>query len=70
MRDGRIASEVVQSATYAGTEDVTIEEYLVVDRAGRLQLPQEALDTLGLVGRAQVQQQGDSVVIRAHRRKE
>jgi len=70
MRDGRIASEVVQSATYVGTDEVTVEEYLVIDRAGRLQLPQEAFDSLGLTGRAQVQQQGDSVVIRPHRRKE
>jgi bifunctional DNA-binding transcriptional regulator/antitoxin component of YhaV-PrlF toxin-antitoxin module len=36
-------------------ESVTFHEYVVVDSAGRLQLPREYLEQLGISGRAQVE---------------
>ncbi len=69
MRDGRIESETVAEATYQREGQVQTEEYLVVDRAGRLQLPQESLDHLGLEGRVQMEEQKDGVVLRIPRRK-
>ena len=43
IRDGRIGSESYLRATYQGDQS-TEEEFLVVDRAGRLQLPREYLE--------------------------
>ena len=43
IRDGRIGSESYLRASYQG-EQSSEEEYLVVDRAGRLQLPREYLE--------------------------
>ena len=43
IRDGRIGSESYLASSYRGDEG-TEEEYLVVDRAGRLQLPREYVD--------------------------
>ena len=41
IRDGRISSETISTATYRRDGSRTDEEFLVVDEAGRLQLPQE-----------------------------
>ncbi|MBI4311077.1 MAG: ABC transporter ATP-binding protein [Chloroflexi bacterium] len=70
MRDGRVESETVVEATYRRPDELTREEYLVVDRGGRLQLPQESLDKLGLEGRAHVEVQDDGILITPPRRKE
>ena len=43
IRDGRIGSESYLRASYQGDRD-SEEEYLVVDRAGRLQLPREYME--------------------------
>ena len=43
IRDGRIGSESYLTTSYRG-EDGREEEYLVVDRAGRLQLPREYVE--------------------------
>ena len=51
IRDGRIGSESYLMSTYRG-DDGHEEEYLVVDRAGRLQLPREYVDRLSLEGLA------------------
>jgi ABC-type lipoprotein export system ATPase subunit len=62
IRDGRNSSEFIRRVTredahaaggLAPTED-THEELAVLDRAGRLQLPREYLDELGLTGRDKV----------------
>lgn len=51
IRDGRIGSESYLEASYRGDEGRE-EEYLVVDRAGRLQLPREYVERLALDGLA------------------
>ncbi len=45
IRDGRIGSESYLATSYRGDE-ASEEEYLVVDRAGRLQLPREYVERL------------------------
>lgn len=51
IRDGRIGSESYLMSSYRGDEGQE-EEYLVVDRAGRLQLPREYVEQLSLEGLA------------------
>ena len=51
IRDGRIGSESYLMSSYRGGEGQE-EEYLVVDRAGRLQLPREYVEQLSLGGLA------------------
>ncbi|MDE2786541.1 MAG: ATP-binding cassette domain-containing protein [Chloroflexota bacterium] len=51
IRDGRIGSESYLMSSYRGDEGRE-EEYLVVDRAGRLQLPREYVEQLSLEGLA------------------
>lgn len=51
IRDGRIGSESYLMSSYRGEEERE-EEYLVVDRAGRLQLPREYVERLSLDGLA------------------
>lgn len=51
IRDGRIGSESYLMSSYRGDEGRE-EEYLVVDRAGRLQLPREYVERLSLDGLA------------------
>ena len=51
IRDGRIGSESYLMSSYRGGESRE-EEYLVVDRAGRLQLPREYVEQLSLEGLA------------------
>ena len=50
-RDGRIGSESYLMSSYRGDEGRE-EEYLVVDRAGRLQLPREYVEQLSMEGLA------------------
>ena len=64
IRDGRISSETVMEPTFRRPGETVQQEYLVVDRVGRLQLPRESMEQLGLSGRARVESQPDSVVIR------
>ena len=51
IRDGRIGSESYLMSSYRGGEGQE-KEYLVVDRAGRLQLPREYVEQLSLEGLA------------------
>jgi putative ABC transport system ATP-binding protein len=60
IRDGRTSTETVRAvAGHAG------QEYAVLDRAGRLQLPAEYVDALGLRGRVRLVLRDDRVEIRA-----
>ncbi|MGY4643539.1 ABC transporter ATP-binding protein [Cellulomonas sp. URHB0016] len=56
IRDGRTSSEVLRRTHTAedGTESVVAEEYAVLDRAGRVQLPREYRQTLDLVGKVRL----------------
>ena len=63
IRDGRISSESYSSPTYQRPGDTVEDEYLVVDKAGRLQLPQEFADKFRQEGLAKVESNGDQVTI-------
>ncbi len=64
IRDGRISSESIGQSMFQRSGDADQEEYLVVDRAGRLQLPEEYLEKLNLGGLAKAEIDGDQVTIK------
>jgi ABC-type lipoprotein export system ATPase subunit len=61
IRDGRTSSETLRDG--AGGHDVTAQEYAVLDRVGRLQLPKEFVAALGLEHRVRVELAGDHIEI-------
>ncbi len=73
IRDGRTASEVLRSAGGAasssdtGADDGaggrTVQEYAVLDRVGRLQLPHDLVEALGLRHRVRLELAGDHIRI-------
>jgi ABC-type lipoprotein export system ATPase subunit len=64
IRDGRISSESYSSPTFQRSGGLVEEEYVVVDRAGRMQLPQEISESLRRRGLAKADLEGDTVTIR------
>jgi putative ABC transport system ATP-binding protein len=66
IRDGRTASEVRRTAhtTADGGTEVVTEEYAVLDRAGRLQLPAAFVDALSLRDRVRLTLEPDHVQVR------
>jgi ABC-type lipoprotein export system ATPase subunit len=79
IRDGRTSSELIRRRSYAeelrdmasdgaeGTEEATHEELAVVDKAGRLQVPRDYLDALGVKGQGKVEMDGDRIVLKRPR---
>lgn len=68
IRDGRTSSEVVRRTRLnadGGTE-VIAEEYAVLDRAGRMQLPKDYRATLGLKDKVRLELEPDHIGIWAH----
>jgi len=76
IRDGRTSSEFIRRKSYAEelaelSNDIgtvgrdTHEELAVLDKVGRLQIPREYLEALGLAGknRVKVELEGDRIVI-------
>ncbi len=65
IRDGRTASEVVRRTEVDehGTSAVIAEEYAVLDRVGRLQLPADYRSALGLRDRVRLELEPDHVGI-------
>ncbi|WP_415917826.1 ATP-binding cassette domain-containing protein [Xylanivirga thermophila] len=76
IRDGRTSSEFIRKRTYAqeladmsqgiqDQEEETHEELVVVDKAGRVQIPREYLDILGLKGqnKIKIEMEGDKIVL-------
>ena len=65
IRDGRIGSESYLTASYQGAAGQE-QEYLVIDRAGRLQLPREYVDQLAMDGLASagLAPDGNAITIR------
>ncbi|HEU0042367.1 MAG TPA: ABC transporter ATP-binding protein [Jiangellaceae bacterium] len=63
IRDGRTSSEVVRRTelTAEGHERIIAEEYAVLDRAGRVQLPREFLAALHLRDRVRLELEPDHV---------
>ena len=67
IRDGRISAESFMQTTYRRAGDLVQQEYLVVDRVGRLQLPPEHVEQLrrnGLAGLAAADYLEGQVTIR------
>jgi ABC-type lipoprotein export system ATPase subunit len=66
IRDGRTSSEVLRrTATNAdGDEHVIAEEYAVMDRAGRVQVPRDYREALALTRRVRLTLEADHVSIR------
>lgn len=72
IRDGKLAGETVRSQPKtpgsanggAPSEKEEFEELIVLDGAGRLQIPKEIRDELGLSRRVRLEQTEDGVIIR------
>ena len=69
IRDGRTSSEVVRSGSSAGLPGGA-EEYAVMDRAGRVQVPREFREALALTRRVRLALADDHVEIRSDRSEE
>ena len=65
IRDGRTATETVRRAELDadGTTRLVAEEYAVLDRVGRMQLPRHMVDELGLRKRVRLEQEDDHIGI-------
>ncbi|GAB2684536.1 ABC transporter ATP-binding protein [Thalassiella azotivora] len=66
IRDGRTASEVLRRRTvdHTGAESHVAEEYAVLDRTGRLQLPKEFVTALQLRRRVRLALEPDHIQVR------
>jgi ABC-type lipoprotein export system ATPase subunit len=66
IRDGRTSTEVLRSTRVdeAGTETEHAEEFAVLDRVGRLQLPSAFMASLGLKDRVRLGLEDDHVSVR------
>jgi ABC-type lipoprotein export system ATPase subunit/bifunctional DNA-binding transcriptional regulator/antitoxin component of YhaV-PrlF toxin-antitoxin module len=72
IRDGKTSSETVRRVALDLSDfseanmvlGETHDEYIVLDAAGRLQIPREYLDKLGIKGKVRLEMVGDEVVIR------
>lgn len=65
IRDGRISSESIRRVTFTRPGDATIihDEYSVVDRSGRLQIPKDYVEQLRIRERAKVYLEDDHVEV-------
>lgn len=75
IRDGRTSSEFIRKRSYleeiekldsiSPFGEKTHDEYAVIDKAGRLQIPREYLDAIGIkeTNKVKVELEGDKVVI-------
>jgi ABC-type lipoprotein export system ATPase subunit len=65
IRDGRTSTETVRRSTYSDTGEHTLvsEEFAVLDRAGRLQLPKAMVAALGLKDRVRLRLEDDHVEV-------
>ncbi|GAB3218586.1 ABC transporter ATP-binding protein [Angustibacter peucedani] len=66
IRDGRTSSEVLRRAADGadGGTELVAEEYAVMDRAGRVQVPREYREALDLTRRVRLALEGDHVAVR------
>jgi putative ABC transport system ATP-binding protein len=65
IRDGRTSTELRRETDHRGyrTSEGIEEEWVILDRAGRLQLPQEYVDELAMRGRVKVRLEPDHVSV-------
>ena len=70
IRDGRTSTETLRRRAMAtdGAHELVAEEYAVLDRVGRLQLPRAAVEALGLERRVRVVLETDHISIWPDRR--
>jgi hypothetical protein len=63
IRDGRTSSETIRRAATDehGQTAVHAREYAVLDRAGRLQLPHQMTERLGMRARVEVREETDHI---------
>ena len=54
IRDGQTSSEIVRRVGLPGADEPVHEEFVIVDETGRLQIPRDYLEQLGISGRATV----------------
>lgn len=68
IRDGRTSSEVLRRTVTDehGAESVSEREYVMLDRTGRVQLPQKFLEALGMEDRVAVDLAADHIEVRPH----
>jgi hypothetical protein len=73
IRDGKLATETVRQAAANGglngdygtaEEEEIYEELVVLDSAGRLQIPKEYLEYFEITGRARLEMAEDGILIR------
>ncbi len=64
MRDGRTSTELVRHVQFARGTGGNVDEFAVVDRSGRLQIPRDYLEQLDIGARARVELAGDHVEVR------
>ena len=64
IRDGRTSSETLRRALGEDPHDLHAEEFAVLDRAGRLQLPRAHIEALALERRVRLRLEDDHVEIR------
>ena len=66
IRDGRTSTEVIRRRITGpdGREGTLAEEYTVIDRAGRIQIPQEHVIRLGLKDRVRILGEEDHITVR------
>jgi ABC-type glutathione transport system ATPase component len=67
IRDGRTSSEVLRSGEQTEGVHSVVDEYAVMDRAGRVQVPREFREALALTRRVRLALAEDHVEIRSDR---
>ena len=67
IRDGRTSSEVLRSGEHSEGAFGVVDEYAVMDRAGRVQVPREFREALALTRRVRLALAEDHVEIRSDR---
>ena len=65
IRDGRTSTETVRRVNVDKNDTHTHDEFVIVDDKGRLQVPREMLERIGVRGRAVVEMEEGAVVIRS-----
>ena len=68
IRDGRISAESYLQSSFQRSGSSTEQEYLVVDRVGRLQLPREYVDQVEMGGLATVNLENGEIILKPARR--
>ncbi|MFD5920317.1 ABC transporter ATP-binding protein [Kitasatospora sp. NPDC058201] len=64
IRDGRTSTEVLRHVAVTSTDgSLTAQEYTVLDRVGRLQLPREFTESLGLADRVRLVLERDHISV-------